>query len=281
MSISKLENTISVVIPNYNGGRFISQAIQSVLDQTLQPTEIIVVDDGSTDDSLKIVEQFGDLVRVIQISNSGAAVARNLGFLESSGEFIALLDSDDYWHKDKLLSQMNLFSGQSYDLVYCSSQEFVMGSGLGKIHSAKFSGHCYQYFVDHPTTAVIQMGCSSSLFRRSLLAKSGVFDISVIAPSEDWDFFRKLSRFANVGKTSEVLNYYRIHDSNISRKSIKNYYRGNKIGVKKMIIDDSEIGYWKRKKIWRKFYFGYLKTFIKKREYFLCGYCCFKLITNL
>jgi glycosyltransferase involved in cell wall biosynthesis len=281
MSISGKSNSISVVIPNYNGGRFLAQAIQSVLNQSLLPDEIIVIDDGSTDDSLQILSEFGASIRVIHIPNSGAAVARNLGILESSGDLIALLDSDDYWHEDKLLIQLELINSNPFDLVYCSSQEFIMGSGLGIVHQAHFSGDCYQYFINFPTSAIIKYGCSSTLFRRSILAKSGVFDISVNAPSEDWDFFRKLSRYAHVGITNEILTYYRIHDSNISRKSLLNYYLGNKIGIKKMILEDSDISFWGRRTIWRKFYFGYLKSFLKERELFLAFHCAMMLAVNL
>jgi glycosyltransferase involved in cell wall biosynthesis len=281
MSISGKRNSISVIIPNYNGGRFLAQAIQSVLNQSLLPDEIIVIDDGSTDDSLQILSHFGESIRIIHIPNSGAAIARNLGILESSGELIALLDSDDYWHEDKLLSQLRLITSKPFDLVYCSSQEFVMGSGLGLVHQAHFQGDCYQYFISFPTSAIIKYGCSSTLFRRDLIARSGIFDNSVNAPSEDWDFFRKLSRYAHVGITNEILTYYRIHDSNISRKSLLNYYLGNKIGIKKMILDDSDISFWGSRRIWRKFYFGYLKSFLKERELFLSIYCAIMLTLNL
>ena len=96
---------ISVIIPTYNYGRFVSDAIRSVLAQTLTPKEIIVVDDGSTDDTASRVQEFHGRIRYVHHNNSGLAATRNTGIRESRGEWIAFLDSDDVWHPQKLERQ--------------------------------------------------------------------------------------------------------------------------------------------------------------------------------
>src|SRR5689334_14706815 len=101
---------VSVVIPSFNYGRFIGEAIQSVLNQTIPVEEIIVVDDDSTDDTAIIISSFGKCVRYIKQMNAGVCAARNRGVAESSGEYIAFLDADDTWEPTKLEKQIELFS---------------------------------------------------------------------------------------------------------------------------------------------------------------------------
>lgn len=114
---------ISVVMPNYNGYRFVEQAINSVLNQTYQNFELIVVDDCSNDDSLSLIEhkaQSDNRIRVIALEhNVGVANARNVGIKEAKGEYIALLDNDDLWIEDKLERQLAL-AQKGADIVYCS-----------------------------------------------------------------------------------------------------------------------------------------------------------------
>ena len=114
---------ISIVMPNYNGRRFVEQAIDSVLNQTYQNFELIVVDDCSNDDSLSLIEhkaQSDNRIRVIALEhNAGVANARNVGIKEAKGEYIALLDNDDLWTEDKLERQLAL-AQKGADIVYCS-----------------------------------------------------------------------------------------------------------------------------------------------------------------
>jgi glycosyltransferase involved in cell wall biosynthesis len=100
------EPLVSVVIPVRDGASFVSDAIDSVLAQTYRPLEIIVVDDGSTDDTGDVLARFGDAVRAIRQTPAGAAVARNRGVREARGDYIAFLDADDLWVPDKLQMQM-------------------------------------------------------------------------------------------------------------------------------------------------------------------------------
>ncbi len=116
------ERLISVVIPNYNGERFISQTLDSVLNQTYQVFEIIVVDDCSTDGSPGIIAGYCERdprIRMIRLpENGGVANARNTGIIQAKGEFVALLDNDDLWTSNKLERQIKL--ADQADIIYCS-----------------------------------------------------------------------------------------------------------------------------------------------------------------
>jgi glycosyltransferase involved in cell wall biosynthesis len=102
--------SVSVVIPCYNGAKFLRETIASVLAQTHPVLEVLVVDDGSTDDSASIAEGFGPPVRVIRQPNQGESVARNRGIAEAKGEWVGFLDADDKWASDKLAVQIGMIS---------------------------------------------------------------------------------------------------------------------------------------------------------------------------
>src|SRR5436309_14667644 len=117
---------VSVVIPVYNGERYLADAIQSVLDQTYRNFEVIVVDDGSTDRSAEIAKRFGEAVRYVYRTNGGVCKARNAGIAAARGAYIAFLDQDDLWLHDKLAAQVAyLDSHPEAGAVYCQCQ--VMG----------------------------------------------------------------------------------------------------------------------------------------------------------
>jgi len=106
---------VSVIIPMFNSERYLSAAIESVLQQTMKVFELIVVDDGSTDHSVMIANSYAKYgVRVVQQAHRGAAVARNLGVSQATGDYIAFIDSDDYWTPDKLEKQLDKLRHQPY-----------------------------------------------------------------------------------------------------------------------------------------------------------------------
>jgi len=99
---------VSVIIPAYNAAPYIRATIDSVLNSTFKDFEVIVVDDGSTDETYKLLQNISHKVKVIRQENQGLSGARNTGIKNSTGEYIALLDSDDIWHQDKLKSQVEV-----------------------------------------------------------------------------------------------------------------------------------------------------------------------------
>lgn len=222
---------VSVVIPAFNAGAYLSTAIESVLSQTLTSTEIIVVDDGSTDDTAKVSESFGEMVRYIYQENAGSTAAKNRGLKESRGEFIATLDADDYFVSDtKLELQVELIK----EFPDCG----LIGSGWMNVdkHGSKIENRepwRYASRLDL-TDAVVWSPLLSSvmLFRKdALLAVDGFSPrIKII---EDYDIVIRLI-FAgfSIKWLREITTAYRLHDSNITRNiplmetEIENYLDG-------------------------------------------------------
>ncbi|QSP93524.1 glycosyltransferase [Marinobacter salinisoli] len=207
---------VSVVMPVYNNERFISESILSALNQSHRNIEIIVVDDGSTDLSAKKAEAFGEKVRVVTQKNSGAAAARNRGVLESQGEFVAFLDSDDIWEPEKLESQlknMKDFRWSYTDAIFYGG----INDGLTDSHfTKKYDG----VILDKIITCNF-IGTSSVLLTKELFLEAGGFDES-LRSIQDWDFWCRVSAICAVKHISEPLVKYRVHSSSISRNARKN-----------------------------------------------------------
>ena len=101
-----MKNTVAVVIPVYNRAEGVRNAVDSVLAQTRAPQEVIVVDDGSTDDTFQVLSSYGQKIKALRQRNQGVSAARNRGVAAAQSEWIAFLDADDIWHKDKLEKQI-------------------------------------------------------------------------------------------------------------------------------------------------------------------------------
>ena len=277
-----MNELVSVVMPNRNGAKFLEEAIESVLNQDYPRVQVIVIDDGSTDDSLAILKQYHSRITLIQTNSVGAAAARNAGIKVASGEYIALLDSDDVWIKTKLKLQIKEMEAFNLDLVYCAGQEFTVdANAFGLIHRPKFSGDCYSHFKKFPTRSVIELGCSTAVFRSSLLGSSGLFDETFIGAAEDWDFFRRYCKFAKVGFCDENLVRYRRHVGSITARPILDYYNGNKKAVLKMLAEDKKIALFERRLIWAKFQFISSKGFLKHGEVISGIRALFKILSPI
>jgi glycosyltransferase involved in cell wall biosynthesis len=265
--------SVSVVIPNYNNAKFLIECLESALTQTLKPIEVIVVDDGSTDDSVQILEKYGNKIKLIKSIHKGASHARNLGMQSATGELIALLDSDDFWSSEKLADQVRHLESNELDLVYCGGVAFNSTEQNIREFEPVYSGKVLIEFYKNPTSAIIVLGCSSAIFRKSLLESSGLFDEDFKNASEDWDFFRRYCSFAKVGFVKDRHVNYRIHENNLSTSSLELYFEGNVHAVKKMLGEDQSANLIFRYKIWAKLHFSYAAAFMRDRKVlksFLC-----------
>jgi len=207
------EPLVSVIIPNYNYGRFLEESIGSALNQTYPNVEVIVVDDGSTDDSVDVANSFNDRIRFISQENAGVSAARNRGIAESRGEVIAFLDSDDVWLPEKLEKQMRILEKDpDVGLVHCGYIEVDSDGKPGQIHVDGMSGQVAIELLRY-RRPVILGGGSAAIVRRSIFDRIGGFDPNV-SPAEDWEFYYRCARICKVGFVAEILMKYREHQSN-------------------------------------------------------------------
>jgi glycosyltransferase involved in cell wall biosynthesis len=199
-------NVVSVIIPVYNGEQFIAQALESVFAQDYRPFEVIVVDDGSTDQTPALVQQRKD-VRYIRQENSGESLARNNGIKAAQGEFIAFLDADDLWMPEKLSRQMQLLHEHpEYGAAICHVTFFL---GEGNVIPEGFRPELLK-------SESVGRVPSALLARRTAFDKVGLFDPS-LSTSQDVDWFARANdQGLKIGIVSKVLLRKRIHDTNAS-----------------------------------------------------------------
>ena len=254
---------VTVVIPNHNYGRFLETTIESVLLQTYSNIEIIVVDNGSTDNSRSVLENFGDKVTTYFLENNGQANARNFGIQNSAGKFIALLDADDYWHPEKITGQIALFN-ESSQFNFTGIAQFDNDSGeILRVIKPRFKGDCSSYFINHPEIAIIPGGESSAIFSRDLFDKVNGFNVELETASGR-DFYRKISKYTEIDFIEEPLAFQRMHSNSMSRNLTKltsDTVKANRIMFKDPLWDlDNKT----QKKILRKLEWSFFKTWLKK-----------------
>ncbi|HEX8397601.1 MAG TPA: glycosyltransferase [Pyrinomonadaceae bacterium] len=209
--------SVSVIIPNYNYGRFLSEAIDSVLAQTYSNIEIVAVDDGSSDNSLEILAEYEKKgIKVVRQKNSGVGAARNTGVKNSSGDLIAFLDADDVWLPQKIEKQVErLLANRDFGLVTCAIREFDQAGNTiyGETHAKGKEGWCAEdILLFKPVTPGPG---SSTLIWRELFEKAGGFDErKEMHPLEDWEFLYRAARISQIAFVPEALVEYRNHGTN-------------------------------------------------------------------
>jgi glycosyltransferase involved in cell wall biosynthesis len=180
---------VSVIIPTYNRAWCLREAVDSVLAQEFKDFELIVVDDGSSDETPSLLREYGDAIRVLRQPNRGVSAARNAGILAARGELIAFLDSDDIWLKGKLASQVEYFSRHPGTLI-CQTEELWVKDGRrvnpGKRHR-KQAGMIFESSLQ-----LCLVSPSAVMLRRSLFDRVGLFDERLPA-CEDYDLWLRVS----------------------------------------------------------------------------------------
>lgn len=262
---------VSVVIPNFNYGAYIQDCIDSVLNQSYPQIEIIVVDDGSTDDSVNLVEKYGLSVKLIRIENSGVSAARNYGMRIAKGDFLCFLDSDDTWESDKISLQLSKFVESDLGVVYSSINLCDVKLNHKGVVKAVHKGNIESLYYRFPTSAIVLLACSTAMIRSSLIHRTGEFDTR-LNTSADWDFFRRLSRITKVDFVEKPLVNYRRHGSSMSVSSIEEYYRDNELAVIKQIRETPSL-IWKQTRkstvviCWVKFQLQAVKALIRRKRF--------------
>ena len=211
---------VSVILPTYNRANYIARALDSILVQTYKDYEIIVVDDGSTDATSEVLKHFSDKIKYIRQSNQGSATARNRGIQESKGEYIAFLDSDDYWVPEKLQEQVNVLAVHPEVGIVYARMPIIneKGEKIG-MKPAGVSGKNFKELLevwgDLPTSTVMT--------RRVCFNEVGLFDTTLVT-MQDIDMWLRISRRYQLYEIEgKVLAYYCRHNTQITTNKIKVY----------------------------------------------------------
>jgi glycosyltransferase involved in cell wall biosynthesis len=217
---------VSVIIPVYNCDRYLAQAIESVLAQTYRSIEVIIIDDGSTDNSAAVANSFGSLVRYYFYENSGLGMSRNRGIELAQGEFLAFIDSDDVWTEDKLSLQMAAFEANpQLDMVFGLVQQFI---------SPELDKHVQQ-LIHCPPAPMPGLSCLSMLIKRDTFYRVSPFET-------DWklgefiDWYAKAMEKGLVSDTlPKLVAKRRLHDANMGVKDCQ--HRGDYVRILKAALD--------------------------------------------
>jgi len=207
---------VSVVIPAYNCGSFISDALDSVVDQNYPALEVLVVDDGSTDETCDVVARYGSAVTLIRQRNAGAAVARNEGMRRAHGEYVALLDADDLWLPGKLRLQVDYLVRHADIAMCCTRWHLLHPDAAGHYHierpaapesapvDPKCAGWIYcELLLD------CEVWTSTVVMRRELSGRIGGFD-AALRRGQDYDYWLRASRVTRIDRLDAPLALYRM-----------------------------------------------------------------------
>ena len=214
---TKYNPIVSVIIPTYNRAHLVGRAIKSVLNQTYQDFELIIVDDGSTDNTDKIIKEFQEHDKRIKYirheKNKGGSAARNSGIKISRGEYIAFLDSDDEWLPRKMEKQEIKFQnaldnvGVIYSGFSCISES--SGKIIAKI-TPTLRGNVYTNLLEGCI-----LGSPTPLIKKICFRKAGFFD-ETLPSCQDWDMWIRLSKYYTFDFVPDILAKHHIHGSQIS-----------------------------------------------------------------
>ena len=206
---------VTVVIPSHNYARYVGDAVQSVLAQTYAPVEIIVVDDGSTDDTFQVLARFGDRIRVLRLPGLGVAHARNAGLRAAMGEFVVFLDADDVLLPDALTAQVACLERcPDVDVVHGQWYSCNQRTGVVRlVAKPEITGDALAYMALGNVGAI-----DAIMIRRRALDEVGGFD-SAISYTADWEMWFRLALHGyRFGYVSQPVAVYRVHGSGMQTR---------------------------------------------------------------
>lgn len=233
-----MKSLVSIIVPVYNAERTIDETINSVISQTYTQWELILINDGSTDNSEEKIKSFND-ARIIyhKQKNQGVASARNLGLRSAKGDLIAFLDSDDLWSTKKLSSSIELIQRSHCDLVYTKIRMFTdsVNTSVAYEYSEPINEENDYYrlliFDYIPTLTVV--------IKKDVLDDIGYFDSSLYG-TEDWDLWIRVAKKYKIKFLSEELAFYRYLETGISKNRNNHLLEEFKV-IKKHVLNNNEI----------------------------------------
>ena len=206
---------VSVVIPTYNYRCHVVEAVESALAQTYQPIEVIVVDDGSSDDTKQELLPFRERIRYRYQQNQGTSAARNQGIRMAGGDYIAFLDADDVWEPTKIEKQVQVMEqSPRTGVVFCEFYRVNVQTGVTRHrqYPKELRGDIRRQLLQHCWVAL-----SGALVRRSCFDVVGFLD-ETLRGVDDWDLWIRISRQFHFDYVPEPLFTYRVHGANYSGK---------------------------------------------------------------
>jgi glycosyltransferase involved in cell wall biosynthesis len=237
---------VSVIIPAYNCASYTVETVESVLNQTYANIEIIVVDDGSTDNTGEELKKFAGVIQYIYKENGGACSARNLGIGLSTGEYIACLDCDDLWLPEKLEHSLAVLEACPelalvFTACYLIDSEGNI-SGQERCHVDLRNGYRQLFYENYIAAPTVVM-------RRSCLGNVGLFDEDIFIPA-DWDLWLRLSRLFPIGYIDKPLSKYRV-TSNYSARNLQQFFEESMYVIEKNIKICGDLSVGEQNKIYR------------------------------
>ena len=266
-----MKPSVSIILPTLNHSNLLSDCLQSIKNQTFQDFEVIIVDDGSTDDTKGVINKFVEennlagKTRYFCQKHSGVSQARNFGILNSKSELIAFIDDDDTWDNRKLELQvkaMALHGGIAMSftnlfLIYLNSKKKFLLSQKESITEGRiFKELLYKCFIF----------TSSVMARKDVLSSVGLFDKEMIV-GEDWDLWLRIAYGHNIKYIKEPLVYYSMHNNN-AHKNIDEMLRGHRRIINKVFYSNEFLEYQQYKTPAKlNFYLTAAEVYVRRRKF--------------
>lgn len=221
---------VTAIIPCYNHGRYLADAVESALAQTYVDVEVVVVNDGSTDDTSAVASRFEERIRYMEHANRGLCASRNRAIGETDGEYVAFLDADDRWHPEKLARQVPLLEAdEEVGLVHTDGWTFtgetVGPPIMGGVDPTTISGRLFERLLLGNPILV-----PSVVVRRRCLEEVGPFD-EALGGCGDWDLWLRVCRRWKAAYVPEPLVYYRRHAEGTSMSDDDDYMLADSLRV--------------------------------------------------
>lgn len=212
---------VSIIIPYYKSEKYIDKTINSVLNQTYKKWEIIIIDDENSEKSRKILSSYkSKKINILKNSkNLGVANSRNKGIKKSKGTYVAFLDSDDYWHKDKLKSQIKFMKKNNHKFSYTSYSAFKDDNIIYNVYVKKILNY-KSLLKSNPIC------CSSVVCNKKILQKN---KFPPLKTKEDYALWLRLSKKMNLIPLKKILVFYRLREQSLSSKHFNKIFNAYRI----------------------------------------------------
>lgn len=214
---------ISVIIPSYNCDKYVAAAIDSVLAQTYKDIEVVVVDDGSADDTKEVLKRYGQNIKCIYQEHSGVSRARNSGIANATGMYLSFLDADDLWLPEKLEKQIGFLEKHSQTgLVVCDLRNFDERGEAGESYFEHIGFNPDRDVFENGLALVLEKNfclLDNTLIKKECINQAGMFDEKLFF-AEDMDLFARLAAYYKIGVMPEVLVRRRLYHAKTRSSSM-------------------------------------------------------------